>query len=94
MEKGEIMSSYLYDDKLSLKAKGCLTMLLADKNINSKQKIQELSKDGRESVNSAIVELKASGYLKIIQQRKGGLYDYKYLVFDYPKFYLNQPTQE
>ena len=63
MEKGEIMSSYLYDDKLSLKAKGCLTMLLADKNINSKQKIQELSR--AKKVNKNILDCYVLRYLQL-----------------------------
>ena len=66
---------YLYDKELSLKAKGILSVLLANKNINSKQQLMNYAKDGRESIDNGIKELEEKGYLRIKRKHcKGQLY--------------------
>lgn len=66
---------YLYDKELSLKAKGILSVLLANKNINSKQQLMNYAKDGRESIDNGIKELEEKGYLRIKRKNcKGQFY--------------------
>jgi len=76
---------FIYDNNLSLKSKGLL-ILLKDFNIENKNiNIMELLKYCKESqtaLNSAIVELKALGYLKVKKlnpnQSSNGRYEYIY----------------
>ena len=66
---------YLYDKELSLKAKGILSVLLANKNRNSKQQLMNYAKDGRESIDNGIKELEEKGYLRIKRKNcKGQFY--------------------
>lgn len=81
------MSEFINDKNLSLKAKGALSMLLSLKNLN-KKRIIELSKDGKDSVNSAIIELQENGYLQIYETREKGRRVYNYYAYSFPKFLL------
>ena len=87
-----VMSNYhLRDKRLSLKAKGLLSLMLSlpkewDYSING---LITLSKDGRDGVRAALNELKTAQYVSINKfNDKKGMYKYKYLVYylPYPKW--------
>ncbi len=87
-----VMSNYhLKDKKLSLKAKGLLSLMLSlpeDWDYTAKGLVK-ISKDGIDSVNSALNELEDNKYLIRfkIRDKKGRLVDVEYIVFE-------KPTQE
>lgn len=87
-----VMSNYhLQDKNLSIKAKGLLSLMLSlpkdwDYSING---LVTLSKDGRESVKSTLMELKQAQYVSINECRDTkGHFRYKYSVYylPYPKW--------
>lgn len=87
-----VMSNYhLRDKRLSLKAKGLLSLMLSlpkewDYSING---LITLSKDGRDGVRAALNELKTAQYVSINKfNDEKGIYKYKYLVYyiPYPKW--------
>ena len=83
-----VMSTYhLRDERLSLKAKGLLSLMLSlpkewDYSINGLIKI---TKEGRYSIRSILDELKNAEYIKIDKYRgEKGYYRYKYSVYYLP----------
>lgn len=90
-----VMSNYHFrEKKMSLKAKGLLSLMLSlpddwDYSING---LAALSKDGKDSVMTALKELEKFGYLerKTIRNEKGHIKDYEYNIFECPK---NMPPE-
>lgn len=83
-----VMSNYhLRDPKLSYKAKGLLSMMLAmpedwDYSINGLEKI---SQEGKYAIRTTLDELKKADYVKIDRYRdEKGLFKYKYTVYYLP----------
>ena len=84
-----VMSNHHFRERnMSLKAKGLLSLMLSlpddwDYSING---LATLSKDGRESVMSALKELEQFGYLKRtrITNEKGHFKGYDYDIFECP----------
>lgn len=84
-----VMSNYHFRERdMSLKAKGLLSLMLSlpddwDYSING---LATLSKDGRDSVMSALKELEQFGYLKRtrITNEKGHFKGYDYDIFESP----------
>ena len=85
------MSNYhLKDDKLSLKSKGLLSLILSlpdDWNYTIAGLVS-LCVEGESSIKSALNELKKSGYIEIIKikpnKENGGRYEYVYNVYEKP----------
>lgn len=81
------IANYLFKDKeLSLKAKGLLSLMLSlpedwDYTIEG---LTKLSKDGRDSVSSALKELEEHGYLSRyrLKDDKGRLGDSCYTIYE------------
>lgn len=81
----QMPNNYLFDNHLTLKAKGLLSVLLENTNIDSKQKIINYTCDGRDSINSTIKELETKGYLQIKRKtEKGQIYIFE--AYPCPKF--------
>ena len=84
-----VMANYhLKDKRLSLKAKGLLSVMLSlpdDWNYNMKG-LARLSKDGIDSVRSTVKELEQYGYVtrRRIRTETGQLADTEYLVRECP----------
>jgi hypothetical protein len=79
---------YIYDDKLSLKAKGLLTILLnfpTDFKI-TQSNIKKITLDGTRSIKSAIEELSIKGYLNVEKLHQNGKFEYCYTAEPTPKF--------
>ena len=86
---------YLKDKRLSLKAKGLLSVMLSlpdDWNYNMKG-LARLSKDGLDSVRSTVNELERYGYVTRhrIRTETGQLADTEYLVRERPPGQEEQP---
>lgn len=64
---GKITMNYLFNENLSLKEKGLLTILLnlSETNKPTYEKLKSLSMDGERAIKKAIKGLKEKGYLKI-----------------------------
>ena len=97
-----VMANYhLKDKRLSLKAKGLLSVMLSlpdDWNYNMKG-LARLSKDGIDSVRSTVNELERYGYVtrRRIRTETGQLADTEYLVREYPPDQadpLEKPAEE
>ena len=92
-----IMSNHHFKNKnLSLKAKGLLSLMLSlpenwDYTIKG---LTTLSKDGRDSVISALKELEVAGYLvrKRMRNAKGQVSDTEYIISETPM--TENPTQD
>lgn len=83
-----VHKKFIYDDKLSARAKGILLYLLSRPNdwqIYTSE-IQKHMTDGIKSVNSAVKELMDGGYIKRTLKRseKGTFKGYEYLVYEIP----------
>ena len=78
-------NNYLFDKDLTLKAKGLLSILLENDNINSKQELLKYTTDGRDRIDNGIKELQTKGYLQIKRQKQKGQ-SYIYIAYSYPKF--------
>lgn len=83
-----VHKKFIYDDKLSARAKGVLLYLLSRPNdwqIYTSE-VQKHMKDGVKSVNSAVNELINVGYIKRTLKRsdKGTFKGYEYLVYETP----------
>ena len=78
-------NNYLFDNDLTLKAKGLLSIILENKNIDSKQQLLKYTTDGRDSLDRGIKELEVKGYLRINRKKQKGQ-SYIYNAFPYPKF--------
>ena len=87
-----VMSNYhLQDSKLSLKAKGLLSVMLSlpddwDYSING---LVQISKENETAIKSALKELKDNGYVEIIKHTPkistNGKFEYEYVVYEKPK---------
>lgn len=96
-----VMSNYhLKDKKLSLKAKGLLSMMLSlpdewDYSINGLMKI---SKEGKTAIKSTLQELKTNKYLTITKSKDNqGKFEYIYDIFEKPDtgfLYLDKPSMD
>lgn len=83
-----VHKQFIYDSKLSARAKGILLYLLSRPNdwqIYTSE-IQKHMIDGIKSVNSAVKELMDAGYIKRTLKRseKGTFKGYEYLVYEIP----------
>lgn len=100
-----VMSNYhLRDKRMSLKAKGLLSFMLSlpldwDYSLGGLEKI---CKEGKDSIRSALNELKLYGYLEIKKtQNEKGVFEYEYMIYEYPYSenpdvdfpYMDNPTQ-
>lgn len=65
-------NNYLFDNDLTLKAKGLLSIILENKNIDSKQQLLKYTTDGRDSLDRGIKELETKGYLRINRKKQKG----------------------
>ena len=88
VEGYSIMCNHHFRDKnLTLKAKGLLSLMLSlpeswDYSING---LVKLSKDGKDSIKSALRELQIAKYVSITKFRdEFGLFKYKYTVYYLP----------
>lgn len=95
------MSNYhLRDKKLSLKAKGLLSMFLSlpDEWTYSLAGIVNICAESEGAIKSILKELKACGYLEIVKERtEKGTYEYIYNIYEKPhteKPYMDKPTVE
>lgn len=89
-ENYTVMSNYHFKEKgMSLKAKGLLSMMLSlpDDWNYSVSGLVTLSKDGKDSVMSALAELEKFGYLKRskITNSKGQFSGVEYDIFEHPQ---------
>lgn len=91
-----IMSNYhLRDKRMSLKAKGLLSFMLSlpldwDYSLDGLEKI---CKEGKDSIRSALNELKLYGYLVIKKtQNNKGIFEYEYMIYEYP--YSENPDMD
>lgn len=98
-EKYTIVSnSFLQDKRLSLKAKGLLTLMLSlpeDWNYSVKGLIS-FCKDGKDSVNSALKELEIAGYItrKNIKDELGHFKGTKIIFVNYLRNFLDDRLDE
>ena len=76
---------YLFDNDLTLKAKGLLSIILENNNIDSKEQLLKYTTDGRNSLDKGIKELEAKGYLQIKRKKQKGQ-SYIFSVYPYTKF--------
>ena len=77
-------TEYLWDDRLSLKAQGLLTIMLflPDHFNYSIQDFKELTRDGTDSIKTALKELENYKYLKRTPIReKGIIRDWQYTLY-------------
>lgn len=84
-----VMSNYhLQDNEMTLKAKGLLSTMLSlpPKWDYSVAGLQTLSKDGRDSITSALCELEKHGYLvrERVTDQKGRFAGYDYHIYERP----------
>lgn len=85
-----VMSNHHFKDRnLSLRAKGLLSLMLSlpdDWSYNMKG-LATLSKDGVDSVRSALHELERNGYMerRRLRSEKGRFTDTEYLIREVPK---------
>ena len=91
-----VMSNYhLRDKRMSLKAKGLLSFMLSlpldwDYSLDGLEKI---CKEGKDSIRSALNELKLYGYLVIKKtQNNKGIFEYEYMIYEYP--YSENPDMD
>ena len=92
-----VMSNYHFKEKkMSLKAKGLLSMMLSlpDDWNYSVSGLVKLSKDGKDSVMSALSELETFGYLTRVRttDKKGKFSGIEYNIFEQPQ--LDIPVAE
>ena len=85
-----VMSNvHLRDEKLSLKAKGLLSMFLSlpDNWTYSISGLAKISKESRSSINSGLKELEAAGYLvrRQLRDKKGHLANTEYTIYEEPR---------
>lgn len=82
-----VMSNYhLRDKRMSLKAKGLLSFMLSlpldwDYSLDG---LERICKEGKDSLRSALNELKLYGYLVIKKtQNEKGIFEYEYMIYEY-----------
>ncbi len=83
-----VMGNYhLKDRRLSLKAKGLLSLMLSLPN-NWDYSILGLSSicvESRDTIRKILNELKVNKYLKVIETRdENGRFDYEYIIYEKP----------
>lgn len=81
-------NSHFRDKRMSLKAKGLLSMMLSLPNDwdYSTMGLTSLSSDGETSVRSALQELEEFGYLTRERIREGGkIVDWEYNIYETPQ---------
>lgn len=83
-----IMSNYHFKDKrLSLKAKGLLSMMLSlSDNWNfSLIGLSSICVEGKDTIRKILNELKRYKYLKMIEKRdENGRFYYEYIIYEKP----------
>ena len=83
-----VMGNYhLKDRKLSLKAKGLLSLMLSlpDSWDYSILGLTSICIESRGSIRKILNELKDNKYLKVIGKRnKNGRFDYEYIIYEKP----------
>ncbi len=93
-----VMSNYhLKDTKLSLKAKGLLSMMLSlpeDWNYTTRG-LAAICKEGVDSIGSTIKELEGRGYVVRKQRRgsNGRITDTEYIIYEKPREISKQDTE-
>lgn len=85
-----VMSNYhLRDTKLSLKAKGMLSLMLSlpENRDYTTKGLASICKDGIDSICSTVNELKKAGYIKRsrVRNTKGQLTSTEYVIYESPK---------
>ena len=92
-----VCNAHLRDKRLSLKAKGVMTLMLSlpeewDYSIKG---LTTLSDDGKASTSAAIAELEACGYLVREQSRDGGKFGAcEYTLYEQPQPLTEKPSTE
>lgn len=96
-----VMSNYhLRDKQISLKAKGLLSFMLSlpedwDYSLDGLEKV---CKEGKDSIRTALKELKEYGYLEIKKkQNEKGIFEYEYIIYEHPHIdnpYMDFPYME
>lgn len=82
-----VMSNHhLKDKRLSLKAKGLMSLMLSlPENWDfSKNGLIAIVKEGRTVVENSLSELKEAGYLRIEENRDRGRFSYSYHIYEKP----------
>lgn len=98
-ENYTVLSNYHFKERrMSLKAKGLLSLMLSlpEGWDYSAAGLVTLSKDGKDSVNAALKELEAFGYLRRTQayDASGKFSGYNYEIFEQPIGAEEKPTTE
>lgn len=83
-----VMSNYHFKDKrLSLKAKGLLSLMLSlpDSWDFSLMGLTSICVESRDTIRKIINELKINKYLKVIENRdENGRFYYEYIIYEKP----------
>lgn len=83
-----VMGNYhLKDRRLSLKAKGLLSLMLSlpDNWDYSILGLLSICVESRDTIRKILNELKVNKYLKVIETRDGnGRFDYEYIIYEKP----------
>ena len=83
-----VMSNYHFKDrKLSLKAKGLLSLMLSlpDNWDYSLLGLSCICLESRDSIRKILHELKENDYLKIVETREeNGRFNYQYVIYEKP----------
>jgi hypothetical protein len=90
-------NSHLRDKELSLKTKGLLSLMLSlpDTWEYSIVGLSQLSKDGKDSVMSALDDLCEKGYVKMSTHRNAhGQYETQYDIYETPQTDAGSPMRE
>ena len=86
-ERAEFCTHHIFDKKLSAKAKGILSFLLAMPpgwNCSIEEIVKNFA-DGTDSVRNALCELETRGYLKKEKLRENGRFTgFQYEVYEKP----------
>ena len=90
----QVSNKLIRDKRLSLQAKGLMLALLHFPNdwVVSESHLLNLSRNGKDALHSAVIELEKAGYIKRVKtQRKGGKFSgYEWEVFEIPAFLNNR----
>lgn len=83
-----VMGNYLLKDRrLSLKAKGLLSLMLSlpDNWDYSILGLSSICVESRDTIRKILNELKVNKYLKVIETRdENGRFDYEYIIYEKP----------
>lgn len=90
----QVSNKLIRDKRLSLQAKGLMLELLHFPNnwVFSESHLLNLSRNGKDALHSAVIELEKAGYIKRVKtQRKGGKFaGYEWEVFEVPAVLNNR----